>query len=189
MTEPDKSGSPGPATDVSGNPVLDPTANVLQLVDAAIKRQDDLREAESRHVREIAALRAEYAMELREGETARINAIRQVDVEAVQRAAEVQATQQTTLANTVATAAEAMRAQVAAAATAAATALAAALEPIQKDIQDLRKAQYEAAGQKTEVVDRRAGAGSVGLWVGVGVAAVAAFISAIAIVITVVLAT
>ena len=36
-----------------------------------------------------------------------------------------------------------------------ATALAAALEPIQKDIQDLRRAQYEAQGQKTQVVETR----------------------------------
>ena len=44
---------------------------------------------------------------------------------------------------------------MAAAATAASTALSAALEPIQKDIADLRRAQYEAQGQKTQVVETR----------------------------------
>ena len=131
----------------------DPSRNVLDLVDAAIQRQDDLRAAESRHVREIASLRAEYAQELRETETARIDAIRRVDVEAVQRAAEVQATQATALAGQVSAAAEAMRTQVAAAASAATIALAAALEPVQKDIADLRRAQYEAQGEKGQRVE------------------------------------
>jgi hypothetical protein len=34
--------APGAGVDASGNPVLDPTANVLALVAASIKRQDDL---------------------------------------------------------------------------------------------------------------------------------------------------
>jgi hypothetical protein len=38
-------GNPGPAVDRQGNPVIDPTKNVLELVAAAIQRQDDLREA------------------------------------------------------------------------------------------------------------------------------------------------
>ena len=131
--------TPGLATDASGNPVIDPTKNVETLVEASDKRQDDLRTMEGTHVRELIALRAEqrqhelaalkevqkiredYAKELREAEGQRINAIRQVDVEAVQRAAEVQATQATALAAQVAASAESMRNQVQAAATAAAT--------------------------------------------------------------------
>jgi cobalamin biosynthesis Mg chelatase CobN len=149
------SANPGLGVDSEGNPVLDPTKNVLDLVEAAIKRQDDLREAESRHVREVASLRAEYQAELRQAETDRINAIRAVDVQAVQQAATVAETRATALANQVAASAEAMRSQVAAAAGAAATSLAAALEPVQKDIADLRRAQYEAQGQKTQVVEAR----------------------------------
>jgi hypothetical protein len=160
----------GLGVDSSGGPVVDPTRNVLDLVSAAIKRQDDLREAESRHIREMVKVRSEYDTELREAESARIDAIRRVDVEAVQRAAEVQANQQTVLANQVAAAAEAMRTQVAAAATAAATALGAALEPIIKDIADLRRAQYEAQGQKTQVVETQAHGASTNMWVGLAVA-------------------
>jgi hypothetical protein len=133
----------------------DPSTNVLDLVEAAIKRQDDLRDAEGSHLREVADLRATYATELRRAETQRIDAIRAVDVGAVQRAAEVAATQATALAAQVAAAAEAMRTQVAAAATASTVALAAALEPIQKDIQDLRRAQYEAQGVKAQTVEGR----------------------------------
>jgi hypothetical protein len=136
-------------------PVSDPTRNVLDLVSAAIQRQDDLRGLESQHLRELANLRAQYDERLRAAETARIDAIRAVDVGAVNRAAEVSATQAQTLATQVAVSAETLRTQVAAAATAASTALAAALEPIQKDIADLRRAQYEAQGQKTQVVETR----------------------------------
>jgi hypothetical protein len=152
--------------DRTGAPVVDPTQNVLDLVNAAIKRQDDLREMQSRyvgqigemreqHARYITELRAEYQRELRGAETARIDAIRTVDVSAVNRAAEVSATQAATLATQVATSAEALRGQVEAARQQTATALAAALEPIQKDIQDLRRAQYEAQGKQGQVVESR----------------------------------
>jgi hypothetical protein len=158
--------SPGPGVDRYGTPVIDPTKNVDALVDAAIKRQDDLREMQARYVgrigemREqhatyIAELRSAYQKELREAETARIDAIRAVDVGAVNRAAEVSATQAATLATQVATSAEALRGQVEAARQQTATALAAALEPIQKDIQDLRRAQYEAQGKQGQVVESR----------------------------------
>jgi hypothetical protein len=146
---------PGLGIDWYGAPAIDPTKNVLDLVAAAIERQDDLREQESRHLRELADLRAVYDQRLREAETARIDAIRAVDVGAVNRAAEVSVAQAQTLANQVAVSAETLRTQVAAAASAASTALAGALGPIQKDIADLRRAQYEAQGQKTQVVEAR----------------------------------
>ena len=153
--------SNGPAVDIGGNPVRDPSPNVLDLVDAAMQRQDDLREAEfrrqddlrvaeARHLREIAGLRAEYQAELREAETQRIDAIRGVDVQAVQRAAEVQATQ-----------ASALAAQVVATADAFRVSLAAALEPLQKDIAELRKSQYELAGQRAQVGESRLNVGAV----------------------------
>lgn len=152
---------PGPGVDAGGVPVIDPTANVLDLVRAAIQRQDDLREAADRHVREISSLRADYDAQLRRAETARIDAIRAVDVGAVNRAAEVALTQASTLAAQVAQSAETLRTQVAAAATAATVNLTAALEPIQKDIADLRRAQYEAQGVKSNVGETRLNLGAV----------------------------
>jgi len=163
--------SSGPGVDRTGQPVQDPTPNVLDLVQAAIARQDDLREMQARyasqigdmrevHAQYVTELRSNYEGQLREansrseeridakdqqlrvGETARIDAIRAVDVGAA-----------AILANQVAASAEALRGQVEAARQQTATALAAALEPIQKDIQDLRRAQYEAQGQKTQVVE------------------------------------
>jgi len=165
-------GQPGMATDAQGNPVVDPTKNVLDLVEAAVgrlndlraqeaRRQDELREAGQKHSAEMARLRATYEDKLRAGETARIDAIRAVDVGNVQRAAEVQATQALALANQVTASADALRTQVASAAEAQARNLAAALEPIQKDIQDLRRAQYEQQGARVQVGEQRLDTGSL----------------------------
>ena len=114
----DTAAVPGPASDRFGNPVFDPSSNVYSLVQAAIERQDDLRTMEAAHVRELGGLRAEYQQliaqlradftdklresdrsqagiraefeeKLRQQESARIDAIRAVDVGAVSRAAEV----------------------------------------------------------------------------------------------------
>ncbi len=119
-------------------------------------RQDDLRNMESLHMREIVALRSDYERELRQAESARIDAIRAVDVGAVARAADVSSTQAITLAAQVAASADTLRGQVNAAAIAAATALATALQPITKSIEDLRAAQYAQQGQQAARTDQRA---------------------------------
>lgn len=168
--------SQGPATDRHNTPVVDPSVNVIALNEAAVQRLDDLRNAaallgtsEHTHLRELLEVRSVYEERLRQAETARIDAIRAVDVGAVQRAAEVAAAQ-----------AEALRNQVAAAATATAAALAAALDPIQKSIDDLRRAQYEAQGQKTQVVEQRAGTGALMAAVGLGITTLVTLISVVA---------
>jgi len=128
---------------------------VIALVEAGLKRQDDLRESESAHVREIVALRASYDNELRESESGRIDAIRAVDVGAVAAAAQVQATQAATLAAQVASSAEAMRTQVETTRLQLQAQYSAALEPIIKDVTDLRRVQYETAGGKAQTIDAR----------------------------------
>jgi hypothetical protein len=174
--------SAGPSVDRTGAPVIDPTQNVLDLVAAAIERQDDLRAAESRHIRELATVRAEYdgrlaglraefdaqmragdqdkstlrasyEEKLRTQESERINAIRAVDVGAVTRAAEVSATQAATLATQQQASADALRGQVEQARIATADALAQALAPITKSIEDLRAAQYQQQGEKSSKVE------------------------------------
>lgn len=144
----DNYGQPGIGTDSYGGGVVDPTANVIALVQAEAKRLDEMSKLERERVNELFHLRAQHTTEIRHAESARIDAIRAVDVGAVAAAAQVSATQATTLATTVASSAEALRNQVAAAASAQTVALAAALDPIQKDIADLRRAQYEAQGQQ-----------------------------------------
>ena len=152
---------PGSATDAEGRPVLDPTKNVLDLVEAAVVRLNDLRAQDNQHRKEMDELRGAFAREIREAETARIDAIRAVDVGAVQRAAEVQSDVATALANQVALSAETLRNTVSETAIAGATALAQALDPLQKAIDDLRRAQYEAQGQKTQVVESRSSVAGV----------------------------
>jgi hypothetical protein len=67
--------------------VIDPTKNVLELVEGEVKRLDDLRgayikwmEAEIAHVKEMITLRAAHAQEIQRIETERLASIRQVDV-------------------------------------------------------------------------------------------------------------
>jgi hypothetical protein len=182
---------PGPASDAAGRPVFDPSKNVLDLVYAAVKRQDDLRESESRHVREIMAVRAGYEEKLSKAESSRIDAIRAVDVGTAERAAAVVANQATILATTVTTSAEALRAQNEVARVQVADQLRSALEPILKDVSELRRVQYETAGGKAQTVDSRSeGDSSRGLVLMLAaIAAVlsSAFFGAAAIVVTLIL--
>jgi len=148
-------GSMGPSVDRLGAPVIDPTENVLALVEAAVRRQDDLRVQESQHVREIMGLRAQFDTEYRNQESNRVNAIRAVDVAAVVRAAEVANLQATTLATQVATAAEATRGAMVTMANNFNTALASSIAPLQEAINDLRRTQYEQQGQKQQKTEGR----------------------------------
>jgi hypothetical protein len=172
---------PGPGVDAQGRPVIDPTRNVLGLVEAAVKRLDDLADLRSAYDRRLGEQRLYYEdkmreldKELRKAESDRIDAIRAVDVGNVQRAAEVAGAQ-----------AEALRTTVAATATAFDAKIVAVLDPIQKDIADLRRAQYEAQGQKTQVVETQARGGSTGMWIGVAVAAGSLVLALVAIAVTV----
>lgn len=157
---------PGPGVDAAGRTVVDPTDNVRHEMSAAMQRQDDLREAEARHVRELDAMRDRHSDELRKSESARLDAIRSVDINAVQRAAEVSATQAATLAAQVSASADALRIAVESAAVQSRTSLSLALDPIQKDIADLRRVQYEAAGSKTQTTESRDVSGLRAVWVG-----------------------
>jgi hypothetical protein len=157
--------APGIGIDRNGEPVIDPTKNVMDTFEAGMRRQDDLREAESRALRREMELRAEFDKEIRSGEKERIDAIRAVDVGAVQRAAEVAAQQASVLAATLAQTAESVRAAQAATATQFVDLLNRTVDPIIKDIQDLRKTQAEGVGVRTNTTDNRLG---INVLVGVG---------------------
>jgi hypothetical protein len=104
-------GNEGIGVDANGGGVIDPTANVISLVQANKEREDDLRaevikrvDCELTHVRETGRLRAEHSQEMRRLESARLDAIRQVDVAArvteANRALDaIQALERTTAAN------------------------------------------------------------------------------------------
>ena len=138
----------------------DPSSNVKDILESAMKRQDDLRDSEGQHLRDLSALRADHARDLREharelrvAESDRLNAIRLVDVAAVQEANRNAIAQAVLLQNQVDTVAEAMRKQVETTAQAAATSLAAALVPIQTDIVEFRRFLYQEQGQKLSATD------------------------------------
>jgi len=149
----------GLGVDASGAPVVDPTANVLSLVQAAVerlndmrdaenRRQDDLREAESRRINEQSFLRAEYQEKLTLAESKRIDAIRAVDVGAVAIASERAAQQATVLASQVAGSAETLRALVATTAQTVAASLAAVSGQLIERISALEKSSYVGSGRQ-----------------------------------------
>jgi hypothetical protein len=151
-------------------------------MNASDRRQDDLRDAESRHIREVIQIQADHSRQMRISEAARIDAIRSVDVGAVSRATEVSTLQATTLAAQVATSAEALRTQAGStertnqdalntlAATFAGN-LATALNPLQEAIAELRQVQYQQQGARATTVEtrdtRQWGAGQALLLIGI----------------------
>lgn len=135
---------PPGAYEVATGTKVDPTANVLNLVREAITRQDDLRNLEAMHAGRMRDVVGKYEEKLRTAESARIDAIREVDVRNQQIAAQVADTRANTLAGQVATTADAFR-----------QAMAAELAPIKASIEDLRRAQYETQGQKSQIVETR----------------------------------
>lgn len=148
---------PGPGKEI------DPTANVLALVDAAVtrindvsevnfRRIDDLRDAESRRVDERMAIVTDFTEKLREAEAKRIDAIRAVDVNAVSVANERATAQATVLANQVAASAEALRALVAQAATTQAQQLTQLTTQLTDRLSSLEKSSYQGQG-KNAVAD------------------------------------
>jgi hypothetical protein len=175
-------GTLGLGVDAQGGPVIDPTANVLSLVEAAVKRLDDLREAETvrhndlrvmqdAHAALILRITTEFQQHLREAESKRIDAIRVVDVNAVSVATARAADQASVLAVQVQTSADALRSLVAS-----------ANAEFSKRLAELERTKYEVAGRST-VTDpamadlvsemrkmREAGASSAGKSEGVGAA-------------------
>jgi hypothetical protein len=157
---------PGPGVDASGQSVVDPTANVLQLVDAESLRQDGLRQATETGLRREMELRAEYDEKLRQAEKDRINAIRDVDQGQIMRAADVQATQALALQAQVVTSAETVRSQLAVRDNAFTEALAltnknfvdalaSGLKPLAEAIAALQVQQNLYAGQQIQVAESR----------------------------------
>jgi TolA-binding protein len=91
----DQPGS-GLPVDKYGGQTVDPTRNVLDLVQAAVKRLDDLREQAEKYQKEISDLRATHENELRIADVKLSEAIRTVDREDVNKTAAVA---QTAIAN------------------------------------------------------------------------------------------
>jgi hypothetical protein len=136
------SDSPGPGVDARGAPVIDPTKNVLDLVELNVKRIDDMADLRDSHYREMADIRERHASEMIRAEA---------------------------LAAQVATSAETLRNQQAATVAQSDVTLGTALKPLQEAIAELRTIQYQQAGAKAATTesktDTRAG---VNIWLVVG---------------------
>jgi hypothetical protein len=136
-------GQTGVAVDAQGGPVVDPTANVLALVEAANKRQDDLRAASQRYndscikyQHKMAELRAHHAREIRELDTKRLEATRAVDINAGQTEAKRSLDALQTLAT-----------QTQATASTIAASIAETVTGITARLAALEKSSYEGAGK------------------------------------------
>jgi hypothetical protein len=121
----------GLPVDRAGGPTFDPTANTHDLNEASSQRQDDLRVASDKfnaaaivnlttinqihigYLKEIGGIHEHYAAQLRESEADRLDSIRQVDREEVNKTAGQAQTAITTLANQTNVLAETLRNQVA----------------------------------------------------------------------------
>jgi DNA anti-recombination protein RmuC len=169
-----QSSGAGIPVDFAGGPTIDPTRNVLDLVEAAVQRVDDLREAETRrldermtaekerttellalraaHNAEVMRLRSEHSDQLRRAEAMRLDAIRAVDTAAVTVANERAIQQAAVLANQVSTSAETLRKLMEATAATSANQLDALTKQLTERIMQLERTQYEWAG-KQAVVD------------------------------------
>lgn len=141
---------------VKTNP--DPTRNVLDLVDAAVKRLDDLAIAETRRVNEIMALNIQHSKELNDKESSRLDSIRQVDVlnqaaaaksalDAIQALAAQTITNADNIRNTLATTASANAKQVTDLASTIAVQTAATADALSTRIAALEKASAEGIGK------------------------------------------
>jgi hypothetical protein len=94
----------------NGDPrTIDPTANVLMLVEAAVRRLDDLRAAEVRRIDDLLAQHVKSTKELSTAESDRIDAIRAVDVGNVALANERAIQQAAVLADQLVKSAETLR--------------------------------------------------------------------------------
>jgi hypothetical protein len=148
-------GEPGPGVDARGQPVIDPTKNVLDLVAAEAKRQDDLRRMSDNHFQQLFQLHRDHMRELRQAEKDRINAIREVDIGAVQRAAEAADTRATVLAGQVSASAETVRVQSAATVASITEGYMQAIRPLIDAVAKLQEQMFRQLGERAQVVETR----------------------------------
>jgi hypothetical protein len=158
---------PGIGVDSRGGAVIDPTQNVKDLSIAANQRQDDLRgkseqyydmqikslvllfETFQKHTEDKAQIREAHAKEIRLLESDRLDKIRQVDVLAVNTAADRTLAAVQTLANTTTANAQTLRDMVASTAQTIANQTASTVSAINERISQLEKSSYEGRGRST----------------------------------------
>lgn len=158
---------PGVAVDAAGGAVIDPTANVIALNEASIERQDDLRlltkelhDAKVDHLQKIAEIREFYQEKigtlrethqaaLRLAESQRLDSIREVDRQDVNKTAGQIFAAVATLQTTANTTAETLRAQVTSTANALQTTFNNITADFNKRLSALELSSSEGKGKQT----------------------------------------
>lgn len=149
----------GLGIDAAGGPVIDPTENVKALSEALSQRQDDLRDLNNKYldarldaIKEVVTLMAAHSKEIRDLESKRVDAVREIDVIARNTAASQALTGIQTLAASTSAEREALRSLV----TTTAATIAAQTDRIVQAMTDriatLEKASYTGLG-KQAVID------------------------------------
>jgi hypothetical protein len=153
----------GVGVDAQGGAVIDPTANVISLNEAANKRQDDLRQLNNERInaeiRVLGAqmdglekrmlLRAEHAREIRMLNDDRLENVRQVDVLASNLAAQRALTATETLAAQTTAERETLRSMVENTAKTIAAQSAENFNQMNNRLAQLERTSYEGAGKGT----------------------------------------
>ncbi len=136
---------------------VDPTENVKDLTEANSKRLDDLRDAQNRlfeaqvsHLKETAQIRADHDREIRVLETARLDAIRRVDVGNQTVAAERQQAAILTVERTNNATSETLRAMVDTKANTLAAQTATTMLGVEQRLAALERVQYEGQGKASQ---------------------------------------
>jgi len=151
----------GFAVDSYGERAYDPSPNVLQLTEAAIRRVDDMADLRARmadeqfkrieaglgHTKDFADLRAAHNTEIRRMESDRVDKIRSVDVANAAATAAQLLSAVTTLATTAQATAETLRNQVAATAAAVASQTERVVNPIIERLALLEKSSNFGQGR------------------------------------------
>jgi hypothetical protein len=150
---------PGVGADSHGNPVIDPTKNVGDILAAAVKRLDDLQAtnnertvSEITHVREVVKIHSDHHKELLAMQVAAVQSARQFDVAAVNTAADRNAREVKTLADATGLLAETLRKSVTESATAMDIRLNNMSSVLSDRLASLEKSSYTGQG-KDAVVD------------------------------------
>jgi len=150
--------NPGIGIDSKVRPVVDPTANVIALVEANVKSASMLREADikfndkvAEHMRELGALRSEHANETRAYDSDRYDKIRSVDMANAAATAQQILQAVNTNANNQERTAQTLRDQVASTAAAAENRQASFASEIMKRLSAVELSMSEGKGKQTVV--------------------------------------
>lgn len=144
----------GIPVDASGGATIDPTKNVLDLVNASNKRIDDIAalsarlvDEKIRRVEDLAQLRSEHSNDIRRLESDRLDKIRSVDVANAAATAAQLLSAVTTLATTQQATAETLRNQVSSTASAVASQTERVINPIIERLSLLERATAATSGK------------------------------------------